>query len=55
MRFNNDIRDRDLKQELLLGNKKTLYEAFGPTHELEIMKRAVRVSIGLRRDQPSPK
>jgi hypothetical protein len=47
LKFNNGIRDRGLKQELCLGIKKTLYEAFRQTRELDVMKRAVVISIGL--------
>jgi hypothetical protein len=49
LKFNSGIRDRDLKQELCLGSKKTLYKALGQTHELEVVKRKVVISIGLRK------
>jgi hypothetical protein len=32
-----------------LGSKKTLYYALGQTHEFEVMKRAVEISIRLRK------
>jgi hypothetical protein len=47
-KFNNGIRDRGLKQELRVGRKRALYEAIGQTHQLEVVKRAVLISIGLQ-------
>jgi hypothetical protein len=49
LKFNNDIRDWGLKQELRVGSKKIFHEAFGKIHELEVVKRAVRISVELRK------
>jgi hypothetical protein len=45
--FGNDIRDWGIKQQLLLGDEKTLKQAFRQTLELEFMKLAVGSSIRL--------
>jgi hypothetical protein len=37
------------KLELHLGSKETFYEALGQTVGLQVVKRAVRFSIGLRK------
>jgi hypothetical protein len=44
----NGIRGRSRRQELNLASKRTLYEPLGQTHALEVLKRAVGISIGLR-------
>jgi hypothetical protein len=49
LKFNSGIRRRSRRQELSLGSKKTFYEALEQTHELEVVKRAVGISIGLRK------
>jgi hypothetical protein len=59
----NGIRGRSRSKELRLGNKKTLYEALEQTLDSEVVKRAVGISIGLRkmsdwtswRSRPPPK
>jgi hypothetical protein len=49
LNFSNGTRGRGLKQELRLESKRTLYEALGQTHELEVVKRVIGISIGLRK------
>jgi hypothetical protein len=43
------IRGRSRRQELCLGSVKTLYETLIQTLELEVTKRAIRISSGLRK------
>jgi 5-methylcytosine-specific restriction endonuclease McrA len=60
---NNDITDRGLRRELRLGSRDVFYEALGQTLELEIVKRAVGISMRSRkvsdwtlwRGRPPPK
>jgi hypothetical protein len=57
------IRGQRRRHELRLGSKKTLHEALGKTPELEVVKLAVGISIGVRevsnwtlwRGRPPPK
>jgi hypothetical protein len=49
LKFSNVIRNRGMRQELRLGSKKIFHEALGQSHELEVVKRAVGISIELRR------
>jgi hypothetical protein len=44
----NVIRGQSRRQELRLGSMKTLNEALRQTLKLEVMKRVVRISIGLQ-------
>jgi hypothetical protein len=46
---NNCIRNRDLREQLRLGSKTAFNKALGQTHELEVLTRAVGISIGLRK------
>jgi hypothetical protein len=43
------IRDRDFKERLLLGSERTSGRIFGATMGLGTVKRAVRISSGLRK------
>jgi hypothetical protein len=49
LKFNNGIWDQRLKQKLHLGSKKEFYEALGQIIRLEVAKRAVEFSTGLRK------
>jgi hypothetical protein len=59
----NGTRNRDFKEPLRLGNKRTTSGIYRKTIGLEIVKRAVRISSGMRkvtdwtlwRGQPPPK
>jgi hypothetical protein len=46
---NNGIRDLGVRRELHLGSKETFYETLGQTHELDVVKRAIEISIGMRK------
>jgi hypothetical protein len=46
---NNGVKNRDMKEQLCLGSKRTLGETFRHTIELEIAGRIVGPSIGLRK------
>jgi hypothetical protein len=45
----NGIRDQDFEEQLHLGSVKTLYEAHGQTHALEIMKQTMGSSVRIRK------
>jgi hypothetical protein len=59
----NGIRGRSIREELCLRSQKTFYETVGQTFKLEVMKRAVVISIRrmktsvrtLWRGRPTPK
>jgi hypothetical protein len=61
--FGNDIRDQGIKQQVLLGGKRTINETFRQTLELEVLTLAVWSSFRLQKTshrtlwkcQPSPK
>jgi hypothetical protein len=45
----NGTRNRDFKEQLHLGNERTTSGIYRKTIELEIVKRAVRISSGMRK------
>jgi hypothetical protein len=59
----NEIRNRDFKEQLPLGNERTTSGIYRKNIGLEIVKRAVRISSGIRkvtdwtlwRGRPPPK
>jgi hypothetical protein len=59
----NGTRNRDFKEQLRLGNERTTSRIYRKTIGLEIVKRAVRISSGMRkvtdwtlwRGRPRPK
>jgi hypothetical protein len=46
---NNGIREQGLRREQRLGRKEAFYESLGQIIGLEVVKRAVKSSIGLRK------
>jgi hypothetical protein len=45
----NGTGNRDFKEQLRLGNERTTSRIYGKTIGLEIVKRAVRISSGMRK------